>query len=166
VITMSINLHLTAIRTLYTKKGKLIEETKQFDLIQTPTTVTNKILELSSFDEILDAYCDYVSKYDSYDKCLDDWHYIAVTSDKPYNIGDYYEENQNVSKICMILTPDNDMFEEYLHNGVGFDPNSEMKFLYKDLLCLGLLTIPHAEELRYIIKKMKEDEWEFEFYAM
>jgi hypothetical protein len=86
-----------------------------------------------------------------------------VVSDKTYSIGDYYEEGEHVYKIDIIITPDNDMFEDCLHNGVGLYPDSD---LMKDLLCLGLNRLPHTEELRYIIKQMKDDEWEFEFYAM
>lgn len=160
---MSINLHLNATRTLYTKKGKPIEETKKLDLIQTPTIVTNEILESNNFEEILDSYCDYAKKYDVQYSERPGYYFVAVVSDKTYSIGDYYEEGEHVYKIDIIITPDNDMFEDCLHNGVGLYPDSD---LMKDLLCLGLNRLPHTEELRYIIKQMKDDEWEFEFYAM
>ena len=57
---MSFNLHLQATRTVTLPSGKTEVQTERPDIFyQTPTTVTNSILALPSFDAQIEAYLEW-----------------------------------------------------------------------------------------------------------
>ncbi len=57
---MSMNIHINAKRTLYTKSGRAIEDYKRFDTWQTRTEVTYAILAHEGVEAQLDAYKEWV----------------------------------------------------------------------------------------------------------
>jgi hypothetical protein len=57
---MSLNLHLSVMADVIIQKtGKIKTIRDNFDLIQTPTEVTNRLLELKYVDKILEGYIEY-----------------------------------------------------------------------------------------------------------
>jgi hypothetical protein len=60
---MSINLHLFAERTVYTKSGRQVKENKEIDILQTPTELSRSLIVKENFELILDGYCDWVESF-------------------------------------------------------------------------------------------------------
>lgn len=180
---MSINLHLKATREVYTKSGKSSFQTENIDLLQTPTAVTDKILSHSTVEEQLDAYCKWADEIEvnSIENC--EWWEIydsEIRSKESYmnferdkesflsNWGfstDLYDD-RSVVEVVLKGEP---KFEEILKSFTDV----EMAFLYhnevENHLGVGYrLVAPKAnsEIVREKVQKMKQHEYEFEFYGL
>ena len=89
---MSLNLHLYAVAdAIIEKTGKRTTIVKDFDLFQSPTVVTEKLIVLDDVDAILDGYFDYYktscSDYDCFDEHVNDLNkFINNHVDEGYDI--------------------------------------------------------------------------------
>lgn len=174
---MSTNLYLQATCEVVTKKSgrPAILKTDPIDLFQTPTDLTYSILNLSTFEEQLDAYCKWADSVEAVD---DEWQeiYDSEIRDKqfymtfsneikrsPY-MKDFFEEYL-VKEVVLTGEP---KFEEVLNS---FD--KEMAFFHSNpkvnFIGVGYRLIcrkPHSILLRNKIKQLQQDEYDLEFYAL
>lgn len=98
---MSMNLHLKATVDTTTPKGNVITVKEYFNLWQTPTKITYKILEHNSNDDIIEEYskwCESVSKpyednvYDYNQPMNDQLEYPVIGKQMVYPAQNHIEE--------------------------------------------------------------------------
>ena len=177
---MSTNLHLSATRIVFTKSGVEITMRENVDMWQTPTKTTDYIMSLPTFDEKLNAYCEWAKERGSEE--LDDspgsffWHEVYDDSPEPrekeyyFNLDDgFWDEFQYVSKVVLKGEPLFDeirraqqerdlLIEPFLHEGAE-DGMYGVGFRI-------ITTANHDVVFRKTVEKMLEQEWELEFYSL
>jgi hypothetical protein len=165
---MSTNLHLKAVREVFTKSGKSSTQFQTINLWQTPKAITNEILEFKTFDEQLEAYCKWADtrqlSYD--DDCY--WseifdtqikhkeEYFFLSPEELEEFGNDFWEDCWVKDVVLVNEP---RFDEVADN---FDLVVDEELVGFRLVCTKL----HSEIIRNTIKQLKEEEYEFEFYPL
>lgn len=161
---MSMNIVLEGTRILTTQSGRKVVDRKKVDrILQTPTKVTYEILEKKTFEEQLNAYCDWEES-----RCAnDDGYWTTVENEKSlefyktYNDKDYILEcafgdetykEVRTSYVSEIQYPGDEKFEEL--NDSEFFPS---------IAAVCLKERPSKEVLDLIIRDMIEDEYTMEW---
>lgn len=168
---MSTNLKLNIERVVYTKSGKEYIQNYDLPLRQTPTKVTFEIIPLSTFEEQLDAYCQWAdSLEESEDERLV---FLAWEPICDYGIGPkegYFTLNNE-------YWPDRDL--EYFVEKVVMKGEPEFEtihtmlqgmYIYEDLdkgfTLIGYRKtrkFPHSHQLKNKIDKLKKEEYDISF---
>lgn len=168
---MSINLHLKATRQVFTKSGREFQQSEDFNLWQTPDGVTWDILSKGSFNDKLNAYEKWCLTYEN--EPFKSLYPIPVGYDGPIpNVGDdfyylgdeeFYEGPAGV--VDSVFCKGDERFDAIVADGndgfLNLYPNSKEISLF-----LEIRHFTHCEEIRMKINKYREEEWEFEFYAL
>lgn len=162
---MSINIHLSGTRILTTKSGISVVDRKDVEsILQTPTEVTNAILEGETFEERLNAYCEWE------DQLQRDGFWCAIYEDEHYAL-EFYKNYNN-----------DDYFCDYSENGVYREPRTQYveKIIYpgdsgfdklqsdEEIKCMAFAYLkdrPTKERLELIINDLRDNEYKLEWWA-
>jgi hypothetical protein len=180
---MSINLHLKATREVYTKSGKPLTQTEVIKLLQTPTKVTDEILKHKTFEEQLNAYCEWAEQNEL--DSIENWEWWEIYDNEVRSKESYmnfdkekerFEQSwkfptdvyDDKSVVRVVLKGDPE-FEEILNDG----RDKEWAFLYhnekENHLGVGYrLVAPkfNYQRVREKVEALKQEEYEFEFYGL
>jgi hypothetical protein len=168
---MSINLHLKATRQVFTKSGREFQQTEEFNLWQTPDNVTWDILSKGSFNDKLKAYEKWCLTLE--EEPFKSFYPVPVSYNRPVpKPGDdfYYlgEEGLNLEPAGVVISAiynGDKKFDEIIK-----DENDSFLILYPNpeeiSLFLEIRSFTHCDELKMKLNKYREEEWEFEFYAL
>lgn len=163
---MSINIQLRGTRILTTKSGIPVVDHKTVEsILQTPTQVTNAILEKETFEERLNVYCEWADQYqrDGFWCPIYEDEHDGLEFYKNYNNDDYLYDYDEDGVYKELRTQ---YVEKIIYPGdSGFDKlqNDE------EIKCIAFAYIkdrPTKERLKLIISDLKENEYELEWYAI
>lgn len=181
---MSTNLHLSACREVYTKSGKNYTQTKSIDLLQTPSEITYKILEFPTFEEQLDAYCQWSEQREAEwtkDEEYQNWMEIydsEIRSKESYMTFDIDIERCKASGYSSDVYDDLTILRVVLKGEPEFDEILSQKdidwaFIYhneaENFIGVGyrlVVDATNSTSLRKKISAMQEEDYELEFFAM
>lgn len=161
---MSTNLHLTAKREIFTKSGKSDIQTQSIGLMQTPTSVTYEILEFKTFEEQLEAYCKWADEKESQYEHDGTWMEIydseIKSKEEYFTLHEEYWEDYWVKEV--VLKDDPKFVEIFESDLFGLYETEDEKLVGFRLVFQKF----NSEQVRNQIRKLKEQEYEFEFYAL
>lgn len=161
---MSTNLHLKASREIFTKSGKSDIQTESIGLMQTPTSVTYEILEFKTFEEQLEAYCKWADKRESQYEPDGTW--IEIYDSEVKSKEDYFtfkEDFWDDYWVKEVVLKDDPKFVEIFESDLyGLYETEDEKLVGFRLVFSKF----NSEKVRNQIKNLKEQEYEFEFYAL
>lgn len=173
---MSTNLHLTAKREIFTKSGKSDIQTQTIGLMQTPTSVTYEILEFKTFEEQLEAYCKWADEKESQYEHDGTWMEIydseIKSKEEYFTLHEEYWEDYWVKEVVLRDDPKFvEIFESDTVRDEGVIVGSDLFGLYEteDEKLVGFRLVFqkfNSEQVLDQIRKLKEREYEFEFYAL
>jgi glutaredoxin-related protein len=161
---MSTNLYLKAYREIFTKSGKSDIQTQSIDLMQTPTSVTYEILEFKTFEEQLEAYCKWADETTSQLEIDGTW--IEIYDSEVKSKEDYFtfkEDYWDDHWVKEVVLKDDPKFVEIFESDLFGLYETEDEELVGFRLVFSKF---NSEIVRKQIKKLKEQEYEFEFYAL
>lgn len=169
---MSVNLYLSASRTVLTKSGKGYVERESINLMQTPTKVTMSIVSLPTFEGQLEAYCQWVQKVTPTDEDDSpsswDWCEIYDVTPTPKERAKYFildhswRDDYYVKDVALKGEP---LFEEISR----FQPY--LKFMSKEHGNYGVgyrlvRRLSHDVSLRKTVERMVSEGYELKFYTI
>ena len=175
---MSHNLYLKASREVFTKSGKSAIQTQNVSLWQTPTSVTENILSYLTFEEQLQAYCEWAESLEVPVK-PENWIELEIY-DTEIRSEDCYRnfdlENQQLDlevveqyeivQIALAGTPE---FEATYNDGRDRSQAFPQHSVEQKHLGVGYRWIapkPHHRFLQAQVERLKADEYELEFYSL
>lgn len=157
---MSINLYLKAFREIFTKSGKSDIQTESISLMQTPTSVTYEILEFKTFEEQLEAYCKWADEYEPDGTWIEIYDSEVRPKEDYFTFEEDYWDDLWVKEV--VLENDPKFVEIFESNLFGLYETED-----ENLVGFRLVFSKHNSEIvRNQIKYLKEQEYEFEFYAL
>ena len=174
---MSHNLYLKASREVFTKSGRSAIQTQNVSLWQTPTSVTENILSYLTFEEQLQAYCEWAESlevpvkpenwieleiYDNEIRSKDCYLNVDILNE---SIHDGWEEYE-VVKVALAGTPE---FEATYNDGRDRSQAFPQHSVEEKHLGVGYRWIapkPHHRFLQAQVERLKADEYELEFYSL
>lgn len=137
---MSLNLHLHAQREVQTSSGRKESEQIEIDLLQTPSSLSGKLIQLDDFDLILDGYCEWADS-----SCQNEIDYYPVfQSNQQFIAENDYDLFEIINKNDKQF---NDIDKQYSQYGTEDDPIVAYQ---------KIKTITHGDELRKRIKDLRE----------
>lgn len=161
---MSTNLHLIAKREIFTKSGKSDIQAQSIGLMQTPTSVTYEILEFKTFEEQLEAYCKWADEKESQYEHDGTWMEIydseIKSKEEYFTLHEEYWEDYWVKEV--ILRDDPKFIEIFESDLFGLYETEDKTLMGFRLVFQKF----NSEQVRNQIRKLKEQEYEFEFYAL
>jgi hypothetical protein len=180
---MSINLHLKATREVYTKSGKSLIQTEHIELLQTPTKVTDEILKHTTFEEQLNAYCEWADENEV--DTIENWEWWEIYDDVVRSKESYMnfdKEKERFEKswkfptdvyddksVVRVIIRGESEFDEILNDG----RDKEMAFFYhnekENHLGVGYRLVAPKSNSQFVrekVEKLVQEEYEFEFYSL
>jgi hypothetical protein len=180
---MSTNLHLKATREVYTKSGKSSIQTEIIKLLQTPTKVTDEILKHTTFEEQLNAYCEWADEKEV--DSIENWEWWEIYDNEVRSKESYmnfdkekerFEQSwklptgvYDVKSVVRVVLRGEPEFDEILNDG----RNKEMAFLYhsekENHLGVGYRLVAPKSNHQFVcekVEKLMQEEYVFEFYGL
>jgi hypothetical protein len=142
---MSLNLHLLAQREVQTSSGRKENEQLKIELLQTPSKLSGKLIQLEDFDLILDGYCEWADS---------DYHYeieyYPVFQDNQHStVEDEYEVLETINK-------NDEQFKAIdkhsIYSQYGTEDNPIIAYQ-------KIKQLSHGDKLRKQIKDMRERDY-------
>lgn len=176
---MSTNLYLSATRVIFTKSGREFLQKEEVGLRQTPTSVTRSIMDLPTFEEKLNAYCEWVKGvcHKEVDDSPGSFYWSEIYDDSPvpkdkdhyFDLDEGWGDDNYVAKVVLKGEP---LFDEILKAQREREspiPPFSFEDAEESLYGVGFRIIASADHdivLRTKVWKMQEEEWELEFYGL
>lgn len=138
---MSLNLHLLAQRKVQNSSDIKENDQIEIDILETPSKISNKLIKLEYFDDILSGYCEWVNTQNH--NLTEEYFPVFSNSDMSYHKDDY--------EVRETITKNQPRFDEihkhskYKH----YETNENIIIAY-----LHLKEISHEDRLRKRVREL------------